>query len=316
MSNRKKYIVSGLLLLAATAGYAQSNPQQSVNIPPGSSLKLRANSANAVSYQWIKDGNPIPGATSIEYTIMVAGTYTVISFNLEGCASDISPPLLVTNTPNSTFTADVMVNKVSERRAVTVNDPFEYTIQVKNNGRDAATLVKVQDILPEELSFESLTNPLIGLASYSPGSKTIVWEIVKLDNGQSAELKVKVKAVKAGLVKNTATATANETDPDPGNNTSTDSKSVAAIIIPNVFTPNGDGLNDTFVIPGLEMYEANELTILNRWGGTVYERKGYKNEWTGEGLNEGTYFYLLKIKSSSNKWEVYKGYITLLRGKL
>ncbi|MNE76567.1 hypothetical protein D3C80_1728100 [compost metagenome] len=63
------------------------------------------------------------------------------------------------------------------------------------------------------------------------------------------------------------------------------------------------------------MYETNELTIVNRWGGTVYDKKGYKNDWDGSNLNEGTYYYLLKIKTADNKWEVYKGYVTILRSK-
>ena len=176
-------------------------------------------------------------------------------------------------------------------------------------------MVKVQDILPAELNFEQLFPPTLGLASYNNGSKTILWEISKLNNGQTADLRIKVKALNAGIIKNTATVSAKETDPALANNTSTDSKSIAGIIIPNVFTPNGDGLNDTFEIPGLELYEANELTIVNRWGGTVYDKKGYKNDWEAGGLNEGTYFYLLKVKSAGDKWEIYKGYVTVLRNK-
>lgn len=315
MSNRKTSFVSSLLLLSATAGFAQSGGSQTVTVPQGSTVKLRASSVNATAYQWIKDGAAITGATSSEYTLLLAGTYNVVSFNAQGCASDISDPVIVNIGTPTTLTADLMISKNSELRAVTINDTFEYLIQVKNNGAATATIVKVQDILPEELIFQQLMTPTLGLANYNQGSRTILWEISKLDNGESADLKIKVKAVKAGIIRNTATVSANETDPDPKNNSFTDSKSVAGIIIPNVFTPNGDGLNDTFEIPGLELYEANELTILNRWGGTVYNTKGYRNDWTAIGLNEGTYFYLLKLKTAGNKWEIYKGYITILRNK-
>ncbi|MNL13683.1 hypothetical protein D3C87_1345960 [compost metagenome] len=178
-----------------------------------------------------------------------------------------------------------------------------------------ATQVKVVDVLPPELKLETWTFPSLGSVSYNSGTRTILWEISKLDNGQSADLKIKVTALKAGIIRNTASASANETDPDLKNNSATDIKSIAGIIIPNVFTPNNDGLNDTFEIPGLQMYETNELTIVNRWGGTVYDKKGYKNDWDGSNLNEGTYYYLLKIKTADNKWEVYKGYVTILRSK-
>jgi len=315
MFNRKTNFVSSLLLLSATAGFAQSGDPQTVTVPQGSSVKLRANSVSATTFQWIKDGAAIVGATSADYTVLLAGKYNVVSFNALGCASDISAPVVVNIGPNPVLTADLMINKNSESRSVTINETFEYLIRVKNNGAGNATMIKVQDILPPELSFEQMMNPAIGFANYNNGSKTILWEISKLDNGETADLKIKVKALNAGIIKNTATVTALETDPNQANNTSTDSKSIAGIIIPNVFTPNGDGLNDTFEIPGLELYQANELTILNRWGGTVYDKKGYANDWAATGLNEGTYFYLLKVKTSANKWEVYKGYVTILRSK-
>lgn len=315
MSYRKHYFASSMLLLSATACFAQSNGPPTANIPLGASLKLRANSVNAITYQWLKDGVPIPSATQIEYTAFLAGTYSVISFNAEGCASDISDPVLLTSDPNTAVTADVMILKQAELKAVAINDIFEYTITVTNNGLGRANMVKVQDILPDELKFDQLITPATGFADFNQGSKTVLWEILKMENGETASLKIKVKAIKPGVVLNTATVSANETDPNLANNSATESKSVAAIIIPNVFTPNGDGLNDTFMVPGLEFYEANELTIFNRWGATVYDKKSYKNDWTGDQLNEGTYYYLLKLKTAGNKWEVHKGFVMIIRGK-
>lgn len=315
MFNRSKYGWSGLLLLSATAGFAQSNAPISANLPPGGSLKLKAASANALSYQWIKDGTAIPDATGAEYTVFTAGSYTVVSFNAQGCASDISAPVIITGNNNPVLSADVMISKQSETRAVTVNDAFEYTIRVQNNGAGTANHVRVTDVLPEELSFEQLSTPMLGFANYNQGSRTILWEILKLDNGQSADLKIKVKAIKAGIIRNTATILADESDPDLVNNSSTDNKQVTGIVIPNVFTPNGDGTNDTFVIPGLEVYNANELSVLNRWGGTVFNKKNYQNDWDGDQLNEGTYFYLLRVQNASGRWDIFKGYITILRGK-
>ncbi|MVT08451.1 Ig-like domain-containing protein [Chitinophaga tropicalis] len=90
--------------------------------------------------------------------------------------------------------------------------------------------------------------------------------------------------------------------------------SFVSVTVPNLFTPNGDGKNDVFEIRGLNQYYENELTIVNRWGNEVYRQRGYQNTWNGHGLNEGTYFYLLRIRRSANaEWEVVKGYITLVR---
>jgi len=90
--------------------------------------------------------------------------------------------------------------------------------------------------------------------------------------------------------------------------------------IPNGFSPNGDGTNDNFVIIGLNLYPGSELSIFNRWGNRVYFSNDYNNDWNGEGnegitvggnlLPIGTYFYILDLGSSSQK---YNGYVYLNR---
>jgi gliding motility-associated-like protein/uncharacterized repeat protein (TIGR01451 family) len=84
--------------------------------------------------------------------------------------------------------------------------------------------------------------------------------------------------------------------------------------IANTFTPNGDGINDYFNIVGLNQYAENDLTIFNRWGSEIYRKQNYENNWSGEGLGEGTYFYLLKVKrKGSQQFEVFKGWVLLKR---
>jgi gliding motility-associated-like protein len=86
------------------------------------------------------------------------------------------------------------------------------------------------------------------------------------------------------------------------------------LMIPNLFTPNGDGTNDVFEIRGIEQFAANDLVIVNRWGNEVFKQTNYRNTWTGQGLNEGTYYYVLRVKESLNgNWQIFKGYITLIR---
>lgn len=75
--------------------------------------------------------------------------------------------------------------------------------------------------------------------------------------------------------------------------------------IPNGFSPNNDGTNDTFVIDGIDQYPGNVLFIYNRWGNLVYKKKEYANEWDGrsnvngvmfgEQLPNGTYYYILDL---------------------
>ncbi|MGV3639593.1 MAG: ice-binding family protein [Adhaeribacter sp.] len=87
----------------------------------------------------------------------------------------------------------------------------------------------------------------------------------------------------------------------------------AQIHIANALTANGDGYNDTWEIKNLLNYPDNELTIFNRWGNEVYRRKAYANDWNGDQLNAGTYFYQLKVKVCDGSYQAYKGYVMILR---
>ena len=71
----------------------------------------------------------------------------------------------------------------------------------------------------------------------------------------------------------------------------------AACTPPNIFTPNGDGVNDNFEIPCLNNGPGAALLVFNRWGDMVYETDNYVNQWDGthkgEHLPDGTYFFIL-----------------------
>ncbi|WP_353195700.1 gliding motility-associated C-terminal domain-containing protein, partial [Parapedobacter defluvii] len=82
--------------------------------------------------------------------------------------------------------------------------------------------------------------------------------------------------------------------------------------IPNVFTPNGDGRNDQFEIIGSEGFDRIEVTIINRWGNEVYRNDDYRNDWSGDGLTEGTYYYLITTHLGNTK-EVHKGWVLIKR---
>ena len=82
----------------------------------------------------------------------------------------------------------------------------------------------------------------------------------------------------------------------------------------NILTPNGDGVNDVFVIRNIDMYPNNEVKIFDRSGRLIYSKKSYDNTWdgtlSGNPLAEGTYFYVLDFGNSRSK---HKGFITLVR---
>lgn len=83
------------------------------------------------------------------------------------------------------------------------------------------------------------------------------------------------------------------------------------IQIPNVLTPNGDGINDCFVIKNIENYSNNKLIIFNRNGNKIYEKDNYNNEYCPQKLLEGTYFYRLKVNNKGFE-KTFSGVITII----
>ena len=84
------------------------------------------------------------------------------------------------------------------------------------------------------------------------------------------------------------------------------------LTIPNVFTPNGDGTNDVFVIKEIENYISAEIHIFNRYGKKVYSNNDYQGDWDGGNLRDGVYFYVLRAEGYFGT-DVYKGSLTILR---
>jgi gliding motility-associated-like protein len=78
------------------------------------------------------------------------------------------------------------------------------------------------------------------------------------------------------------------------------------LVVPNVFTPNKDGVNDTFEIGALP--QNSRLHIYDRWGLLVFESTNYNNEWKGEGELSAVYFYVLE----TSEGERIKGNILVL----
>ena len=83
------------------------------------------------------------------------------------------------------------------------------------------------------------------------------------------------------------------------------------VVIPNVITPNGDGINDMLTIQNLMNWDNRALTIFNRWGGIVFKTEDYRNDWNGSGVSDGVYFGVLVI-SDSGRLETYNFIVTVL----
>jgi len=88
------------------------------------------------------------------------------------------------------------------------------------------------------------------------------------------------------------------------------------IRIPNAFTPNGDGRDDTWQIEFIEQFPNNTVTVFNRWGNQIFSANNYSraNEWRGDINGQpapvGTYYYVVVTKGPLGK--SYSGSITIL----
>ncbi|WP_437920220.1 DUF7507 domain-containing protein [Sphingobacterium sp. LRF_L2] len=82
------------------------------------------------------------------------------------------------------------------------------------------------------------------------------------------------------------------------------------LFVPNIFTPNQDGVNDFFEIIGIEQFDQVNLVVINRWGNEVYRSEKYDNTWDGSGLQLGTYFYTIKARKAQDV-KILKGWVMI-----
>ncbi|MCX7955369.1 MAG: gliding motility-associated C-terminal domain-containing protein, partial [Bacteroidales bacterium] len=97
-------------------------------------------------------------------------------------------------------------------------------------------------------------------------------------------------------------------------------EAVPVLKVPNVFTPNGDGINDEFIRHGKSIEEF-ECRIYNRWGRKVYEWNDITKGWNGKidgnkgEASPGVYYYIIKAKDKKGKNYDLNGYFYLLKEK-
>lgn len=87
------------------------------------------------------------------------------------------------------------------------------------------------------------------------------------------------------------------------------------IHVPSGFSPNGDGNNDFWEIPGIENFPNAQLEVFNMWGGRVFQSSGTYSPWNGQrngqDLPSATYYYILDLRTEGQS--VLNGSVTILR---
>ncbi len=177
-----------------------------------------------------------------------------------------------------------------------VSDPIaDKSLPERGTGQLFA--IKFDGGVPDYVIRSELVSPTI------PGQEYITeWDSVKLNNNlqleyiftdaPAGEYLVEVRDAQNCRIELTGTV-ALDTD----------------LFIPNIFTPNGDGYNDVFFLRNKPDNGVN-LVITNRWGKVVYSSSNYDNDWTGDGIPDGVYYYNVSSEGQSKS-----GWVEILRGK-
>ena len=302
-------IITQLTVNIALVAIAESNSP----VCAGSSINLTTNIITGGTYIWTGPN----GFTSTEQNPVIlavtganAGSYS-LTVALNGCSSSLSDVTVIVNN----CLADLNIVKTADNMNPLIGHTILFTIVATNNGPYDATGVAITDILQSGYTYIS-SSTTIGTFNPSTG----IWTIGNMANGTSGILTINATVNTTGNYVNTGIIYGNETDNNMDNNVSSIEPVPTDFFIPEGFSPNGDGINDLFVIRGIDNYPANTILIFNRWGDKVFEANPYQNKWDGRctiglsiGGNDlpiGTYFYLLDLGDGS---KVIKGTIYLNR---
>jgi gliding motility-associated-like protein len=247
----------------------------------------------------------------------VSGIYTAIIPSYYGCDSIITINLTVNHSTASTDVVRACETYTSPSGLYTWTNSGTYMDTIPNAvGCDSIiTTILTIDRMPTT-NMVTLTNNSL----FTALADTVEYQWVKCDNGFIWE---------NGNEQTFTPLTSGEYAVILTNHTCVDTSDCMPIgldlIVPQVISPNGDGVNDKFEVNGIYDYPNNVLMIYNRWGNLIYQTHGYNNDWDGKNLETvgiggndlpvGTYFYVLDLGKEGNTPEqnLLKGYIYLTR---
>ena len=212
---------------------------------------------------------------------------------------------------------DLAITKEVNRNEVLLNSEVIFTIIVQNTTMDRVLDIVVNDILIAGFEYRSSVASK-GIYDENTGE----WTIDELIAEEEVTLEITVVAAEAGNLENTAIlASSFPNDGVPDNNSSTVSVTVNRSqcedpgTICNIFSPNGDGVNDTLTLVRHQDYANNSFEVFDRYGNSVFQMDGYDSSWDGTGKNgdlpKGTYFYILDLNGDGT--DVVKGWIQIVR---
>ncbi|MDH7913130.1 gliding motility-associated C-terminal domain-containing protein, partial [Winogradskyella sp. SYSU M77433] len=205
---------------------------------------------------------------------------------------------------------DLEVSKEVNELEPVVGDEVTFTVEIANIGNVTATDIVISEQIPSGYVY---VNHIATNGNISYSDITGEWTIAQLDPDQVEILQVTVEVLGFGDYLNIAyvQSSVGGNDVNIGNDEDSAEVDPICLTIYNEFSPDGDGVNETFVIDCLERFPDNKLEVYNRWGNMVYSTRGYLNDWSGttngravvkdsDNLPAGTYYYVLDLGDGSD----------------
>ena len=255
---------------------------------------------------------------SIEVTILVPGALS----NTANLVSSIPEDSNFSNNSSTVAFTAIVPDYLEITKEVSIDIPLvdsevTFTITVENLTTVEISEVVVEDIL-DDTSFEYIS-AFTAFGTYD--ETTGLWDLGDLLSEEVATLEITVLVIQEGSLQNTATIIGSiPEDLAVNNNTSTVkltgtlSDCVSCGTVCNLYSPNGDGINDYLILNCHQDYPSSLFQVFDQYGNNVYEMSGYDSSWDGRGNNgplpKGTYFYVLDLGDGSN---VQKGWIQIIR---
>ena len=321
------------------------DPMVSITSPgnqicPGGTLVLKAQGKDLKTFEWKKEGKIAQSGVKSDFTVTQAGSYTVTVKDTNRCFStsksidiELVTKIETTLTPIPNFCG-------------TTSAPFRLTgTPTGGSFSGKGVMGDIFDPQLAGLGQHTVSYSVKGSVACMNGESrqdVIVSPPPQLDLGADKDL------IKGGSIALNAdlgpdyryewspnTGVSDIASPTPTMSPSKSTKYVVKAIgpsrcvatdsiyitvftplyIPDVFSPNKDGVNDTWEIKGLEDYPDAQISVYNRWGELIYHRHqvslaSFDGNWNGNPLPIGVYTYHILTEP---KGQVYRGFVNLLR---
>ena len=294
----------------------------------------------SVGYAWdFGDGSFIVNNENPTHTYAFEGPYTitfVVAYTEGTCRDTLQSPININPAPvfeiiqspeemicegspldlSSSTTFDrYLWNTGATTRIITVITPGDYTLSVTDDNGCVTQNTETVDMLPTPVvSATASPDEIIEdseVQLHATGADTYIWRPAEpLDNPFSSDPIATLSETTEFIL----TGTNSDGCSDTASVLVRVIEDDAINVIPrNVFTPNGDGIDDEWFIEYIENYPGAEITIYNGLGSVVYETNNYNNDWDavyqGKDLPETAYFYVIRYESKNPK----TGSVTVIR---